>query len=91
MRHGGCRPPSAGRRSGFAGADDRPGDGPGLLPIALGSGEVGRENEGPMAVVILGGLITSTFLNLLILPTLACGSAPSSPGQSWPNDRLALM
>lgn len=43
----------------------------GLLPIALGTGEVGREIEGPMAVVILGGLVTSTALNLLILPTLA--------------------
>jgi CzcA family heavy metal efflux pump len=43
----------------------------GLLPIALGTGEVGREIEGPMAIVILGGLITSTALNLLILPTLA--------------------
>ena len=43
----------------------------GLLPIALGSGEVGREIEGPMAIVILGGLVTSTVLNLLILPTLA--------------------
>jgi CzcA family heavy metal efflux pump len=43
----------------------------GLLPLALGSGEAGREIEGPMAVVILGGLITSTLLNLLVLPTLA--------------------
>lgn len=43
----------------------------GLLPLALGSGNSGREIEGPMAVVILGGLITSTLLNLLILPTLA--------------------
>ncbi len=43
----------------------------GLLPLALGSGEVGREIEGPMAIVILGGLITSTLLNLLVLPTLA--------------------
>ena len=43
----------------------------GLLPLALGSGEVGREIEGPMAIVILGGLITSTALNLLVLPTLA--------------------
>jgi Cu/Ag efflux pump CusA len=43
----------------------------GLLPIALGTGEVGREIEGPMAVVILGGLVTSTLLNLLVLPTLA--------------------
>jgi len=43
----------------------------GLLPLALGSGEAGREIEGPMAQVILGGLISSTVLNLLVLPTLA--------------------
>jgi CzcA family heavy metal efflux pump len=43
----------------------------GLLPLAIGSGEAGREIEGPMALVILGGLITSTLLNLLVLPTLA--------------------
>jgi Cu/Ag efflux pump CusA len=43
----------------------------GLLPLAIGSGSAGREIEGPMAVVILGGLITSTILNLLVLPTLA--------------------
>jgi Cu/Ag efflux pump CusA len=43
----------------------------GLLPLAIGSGNSGREIEGPMAIVILGGLITSTILNLLVLPTLA--------------------
>src|SRR5512142_2578749 len=43
----------------------------GLLPLALGTGEAGREIEGPMAIVILGGLITSTILNLFVLPTLA--------------------
>jgi Cu/Ag efflux pump CusA len=43
----------------------------GLFPLALKSGEAGCEIEGPMAVVILGGLVTSTALNLLILPTLA--------------------
>jgi len=43
----------------------------GLLPLAIGAGEAGREIEGPMAMVILGGLITSTALNLLVLPTLA--------------------
>jgi CzcA family heavy metal efflux pump len=43
----------------------------GLLPLALGTGEAGREIEGPMAIVILGGLITSTALNLFVLPTLA--------------------
>jgi len=43
----------------------------GLLPLAIGSGAPGREIEGPMAIVILGGLFTSTALNLLVLPTLA--------------------
>jgi len=43
----------------------------GLLPLALGTGEAGREIEGPMAIVILGGLVTSTALNLFVLPTLA--------------------
>jgi Cu/Ag efflux pump CusA len=43
----------------------------GVLPLAIGTGEAGREIEGPMAIVILGGLITSTALNLLVLPALA--------------------
>jgi CzcA family heavy metal efflux pump len=43
----------------------------GLLPLALGSGDPGREIEGPMAIVILGGLATSTILSLFVLPTLA--------------------
>jgi Cu/Ag efflux pump CusA len=43
----------------------------GLLPLAIGSNAPGQEIEGPLAIVILGGLITSTVLNLLVLPTLA--------------------
>jgi CzcA family heavy metal efflux pump len=42
-----------------------------LLPLALGSGDPGREIEGPMAIVILGGLLTSTALSLFVLPVLA--------------------
>ena len=42
----------------------------GLLPLAIGSGQPGREIEGPMATIIVGGLVTSTILNLLILPTI---------------------
>jgi Cu/Ag efflux pump CusA len=42
----------------------------GLLPLALGTGEPGREIEGPMATIIVGGLFTSTLLNLLVLPTI---------------------
>ena len=43
----------------------------GLLPLALGSGAPGREIEGPLATVILGGLVTSTALSLFVLPALA--------------------
>jgi Cu/Ag efflux pump CusA len=43
----------------------------GPLPLALGSGDPGREIEGPMAIVILGGLLASTFLSLFVLPALA--------------------
>ena len=43
----------------------------GLLPLALQSGAAGREIEGPMAIVIVGGLATSTILNLFVLPSLA--------------------
>ena len=43
----------------------------GVLPLAIGMADPGREIEGPMAVVILGGLLTSMALNLLVLPTLA--------------------
>ena len=41
-----------------------------LLPIAAESGQAGREIEGPMALVILGGLMTSLCLVLMILPAL---------------------
>ncbi len=42
-----------------------------LLPLVIGSGDPGREIEGPLAIVIVGGLVTSTLLNLFVLPTLA--------------------
>jgi len=51
----------------------------GLLPLALGSGEPGREIEGPMAIVILGGLASSTVLSLFVLPVLAQLSGRAGP------------
>jgi Cu/Ag efflux pump CusA len=41
-----------------------------LLPIVIGGAKPGHEIEHPLAVVILGGLITSTLLNLFLMPTL---------------------
>lgn len=43
----------------------------GLLPLALGVHRPGQEIEGPMAITVLGGLISSTALNLIVLPVLA--------------------
>ncbi len=43
----------------------------GLLPLAIGMHQPGQEIEGPMAVTVLGGLISSTLLNLVVLPALA--------------------
>ena len=42
-----------------------------LLPVALQSHEPGHEIEGPMAIVILGGLVSSTFVSLVLVPPLA--------------------
>ena len=39
-----------------------------LLPLAISGNKPGHEIEYPLAVVIIGGLVTSTFLNLFLLP-----------------------
>jgi len=41
-----------------------------LVPLAIAGDIPGHEIEHPMAIVILGGLVTSTLLNLLIVPSL---------------------
>jgi len=41
-----------------------------LIPLSLGGGEPGKEIETPMAIVILGGLISSTALNMIVVPSL---------------------
>jgi cobalt-zinc-cadmium resistance protein CzcA len=41
----------------------------GLLPMAL-SHAIGSETQRPLAVVVIGGLISATLLTLLVLPTL---------------------
>ena len=40
----------------------------GLVPLAMAAGEPGSELLSPLAVVVLGGLVTSTFLNLVVVP-----------------------
>lgn len=41
-----------------------------LVPLALAADKPGSELQAPMAIVILGGLITATFLNLVVVPAL---------------------
>jgi HME family heavy-metal exporter len=52
----------------------------GLLPLALALGQPGSELLAPLAIVVLGGLISSTFLNLIVVPagySLVTGADPS--------------
>ena len=41
----------------------------GLLPMALSKG-IGSETQRPLAIVIIGGLISATLLTLFVLPSL---------------------
>ncbi len=41
-----------------------------MLPIAMNSDSPGREIMGPMAAIIIGGLVSSTILNLMVLPSV---------------------
>ena len=53
-----------------------------LLPLALSGNKPGQEIEYPLAVVILGGLVTSTVLNLFLLPPLYVRfGTPTEPQQ----------
>lgn len=50
-----------------------------LVPLVLGGNRPGHEIEHPMAVVILGGLVTSTVLNLFLLPPIYAAFGRTSP------------
>jgi Cu/Ag efflux pump CusA len=41
-----------------------------LIPLAFGGGRPGSEIQTPMAIVILCGLMTSTLLNMVVVPTM---------------------
>ncbi len=50
----------------------------GLIPLAL-SHDIGSEVQRPLAVVVIGGLVSSTLLTLIVLPTLYGAFAPAGP------------
>ena len=61
----------------------------GLIPLALSNG-IGSEVQRPLAVVVIGGLVSSTLLTLIVLPTLysafAGASATADPYAAIPTD-----
>lgn len=53
-----------------------------LVPLALASGQPGSEIQSPMAVVILWGLVSSTLLNMLVVPAMLLRfGADEAPGR----------
>jgi Cu/Ag efflux pump CusA len=58
-----------------------------LVPIIVGGNRPGHEIEHPMAVVIVGGIVTSTFLNLFIMPALYLLIASPRQGRARPTSR----
>jgi CzcA family heavy metal efflux pump len=50
-----------------------------LVPLALGGGKAGSEIQTPMAIVILCGLMTSTLLNMIVVPTMYLRYARPAP------------
>jgi Cu/Ag efflux pump CusA len=41
-----------------------------LIPLVIAGGKPGNEIQSPMGQVIIGGLVTSTFLNMVLVPVL---------------------
>jgi multidrug efflux pump subunit AcrB len=68
----------------------------GMVPAALGSGD-GGSFRAPMAIAVIGGLVVSTLLSLIVVPTLHClvADVGTTCGQIWsrlvpPTDAGAL-
>jgi Cu/Ag efflux pump CusA len=62
-----------------------------LVPLVIMGDVPGHEIEYPMAVVILGGLLTSTLLNLFIVPSLYLRFAQSRRSRKAAEQGLAVQ
>lgn len=58
-----------------------------LIPIAMAAGQPGHEIQGPMAQVILGGLLSATLLNLVVVPSLFARFSSHDPDALPPSLR----
>jgi multidrug efflux pump len=63
----------------------------GILPIAIGFG-AGAESRRPMGVAVVGGMLSSTFLTLLVIPVVyvlfaRLGAKPAAKPQSTPKEQ----
>jgi Cu/Ag efflux pump CusA len=61
----------------------------GLLPLALAGGKPGSEIETPLAIVVLFGLLSSTFLNMAVMPALFLKWADPKAPEGMACDNLA--
>ena len=63
-----------------------------LIPLLVAGSIPGQEIEHPMAMVILGGLVTATLLNLFVVPSMylrfATGRPRTPPGERDGNPSL---
>jgi len=62
-----------------------------IVPLAIYGNQPGHEIEYPMAVVILGGLVTSTLLNLFVLPALYLRFGAGTSGAAEIGDDVKLV
>ena len=62
----------------------------GLLPAALSTG-IGAETQRPLAVVVIGGLVSATVLTLLVLPVLYTMLLPEEAGEVVRRSKLVSL
>jgi len=62
-----------------------------MLPIALNSDNPGSEIMGPMATIIIGGLVSSTVLNLLVLPVMMLRWGRFAPEAAESRDWISFL